>query len=477
MILLATWLWQGIAIAVATAAVLAGRRVCAAGTRHALWWMALVAVALLPLAPVLSGIVLREPGSAVPDLPPAAAAVPLPAAPDAALPALALVWAAVMVWSLVRIGLSVRAVRRLKAASAPLEPARAARLPMWCALVPRRRQPQLRVSREIRAAAALGLGRPVILLAPAVLALDDDRLDAIVMHEYAHLARYDDWTQLAHAIVGATLALHPAAWFIGRRIRLEREAACDDAVVARGAAAHAYARSLVELADCTRLAPPAAIAIPGMTRSRSELSHRVRRLLDSTRPREARLARPAVAGCALALSLAVGLAARTPGLVIFVERDVPSPPVARLARAFTRAARVASVPTARATPARAAAQRAQARGAREVPPQSAPPPPLATVPSPQLPAAITGSVAAPLAAVPVSARPLAGDFALAPIPAGAGQAPAFDPSPPSGWAAPWLGIARSAASAGKATGSGAQTAGTAIGRFFTRAGQAIAGGS
>ncbi len=480
MILLATWLWQGMAIACATGVVVSRRRWFGAATRHALWWMALVAVALLPLAPVLSGFATSSSAALVPDLPPAAAAVPLPAAPEAMLAVLAVVWLAVTVWSLARIALSLRALKRLKAESMPLDPARAAALPMWNALGATRRLPQLRVSNDVRAAAALGLGRPVILLSPAVLALGDESLDAIVMHEHAHLARYDDWTQLAQALVGAVLALHPAAWFIGRHIRLEREAACDDAVVARGATASAYARSLVELADATRFDARAAAAIPGATRSRSELHHRVRRLLDASRPRELRLAVPAVAGCALALILAVGLAAKTPGLVVFVESDVPSPPVAALARAFTRSARLLPLPSASVAPVRAAAQTALPGGARDVPPQSAPkqtapPPPLVSVPFPAAPAAANGPVDAPLATVPVSARAVETDLELASIPASA--APALTASPPSGWANPWMGIARSATSAGKATGSGAKTAGTSIGRFFRRAGKAIAGGS
>ena len=44
MIVLATWLWQGIAIACATALLLSLARNAAAATRHAIWWVALVAV-------------------------------------------------------------------------------------------------------------------------------------------------------------------------------------------------------------------------------------------------------------------------------------------------------------------------------------------------------------------------------------------------------------------------------------------------
>src|SRR5258708_30495663 len=46
----------------------------------------------------------------------------------------------------------------------------------------------------------------------------------------SHLARYDDWLRMVQALVTALCGLHPAVHFIGARIDLEREAACDDRV-------------------------------------------------------------------------------------------------------------------------------------------------------------------------------------------------------------------------------------------------------
>ena len=98
-------------------------------------------------------------------------------------------------------------------------------------------------------ACALGLGRPVILVSRSVAdALSDESLDEIVMHEQAHLDRYDDWSQLLLAVVGSLAGLHPAVRFLARRLDVDREAACDDRVVSCTGAARRYASSLLTVA-------------------------------------------------------------------------------------------------------------------------------------------------------------------------------------------------------------------------------------
>ena len=98
-------------------------------------------------------------------------------------------------------------------------------------------------------ACALGLGRPVILVSRAVAgALSDESLDEIVMHEQAHLDRYDDWSQLLLAVLSSLVGLHPAVRFLARRLDVDREAACDDRVVSCTGASRRYASALLAVA-------------------------------------------------------------------------------------------------------------------------------------------------------------------------------------------------------------------------------------
>jgi uncharacterized protein (TIGR03435 family) len=101
---------------------------------------------------------------------------------------------------------------------------------------------------------AVGFLHPAVVLPETLIAeLSAPELEHVLMHEVAHIARRDDWTNLAARLLAAALALHPVAWWILRQIEREREIACDDWVVARTgslpADARAYAESLARLSE------------------------------------------------------------------------------------------------------------------------------------------------------------------------------------------------------------------------------------
>ncbi len=472
MILLLTWVWQGLAIAFATGAVLASTRRLNAATRHVIWWATCAAVLALPAAHLAAGLLPGAPAAASP--PPAPAALPLPAAPGWLLPILAIGWAALVLARGVGIARSVAAVGRLKRLSQPLEPARAARLGMWRTARPRRR-PRLHVSSEARGACALGFLRPIILVSrPLVEALDDDDLDEIVMHECAHLERYDDWTQLLQAAVTAVAGWHPAIAFVGRGIRFEREAACDDRVVARTGAPRDYARSLVEAAALG--GEPGLSAIPGVCAARSALRRRVHRLLDPLRARGSRVkAWSGLAGIAL-LAVSVGGAVRIPAMIVLVESAValPDTPAADWpdsARSLVRVA-PAHVPDSRV----ARAARPDAPDASEVVPATALARSTATPPviAPST-ARAAASRSAPGPESPAPQVPPTGRVTIVADPAPAPLASTPSTGPWTTLAQSGVTVGRAVGRAGAATGDGAKEAGLSLSRFFSRAGKTVAG--
>jgi hypothetical protein len=151
-----------------------------------------------------------------------------------------------------------------------------------------------------------------------VQALSDEQLDQIVMHEQAHLERFDDWLRLVQALVAALAGLHPAVWFINRRIETERESACDDWVVARSGSAARYAACLADAATISAGTFDAARVAPAF-RSSAALEARVRRLLDPVNVRTSRVVMPRVAVVMLLCGGAV-VAFRASGPVV-VFRD------------------------------------------------------------------------------------------------------------------------------------------------------------
>ena len=170
-----------------------------------------------------------------------------------------------------------------------------------------------------------GVLRPIILLPrdadswPVALRRD------VLLHELAHVKRND---YLIHLIARTACAFHwfhPLAWRAARRLRVERERACDDQVLEAGADAFDYARHLLEVARW-RCAPRAAGVALGM--GGAALSERLTALLDR-RPRRALSRRLTLPLGAAAAGLVLPLAALHP-----VSRPVPGATTAAAGVAF-----------------------------------------------------------------------------------------------------------------------------------------------
>jgi hypothetical protein len=114
----------------------------------------------------------------------------------------------------------------------------------------------------------------------------------------AHVRRGDSLANLLQTAVETLLFYHPAAWWISRTIRAEREACCDDAVIAVTGERLSYGKALARLADLC--AEPLSVSASG-----GDLLARVRRIV---RPEPIRPLPQAVGGL-LALAATFAIAA------------------------------------------------------------------------------------------------------------------------------------------------------------------------
>lgn len=224
-----------------------------------------------------------------PDTAPAGASAPASVSrltPSGAIAALYVVYAAGVVLLLVRLVLEPFALGRLARASRDVTDAAWRRLRDDAAA-------QLRVSRTVRLVHSerdvmpltFGTIAPTIVLPASADEWTDDRRRAVLLHELAHVARRDCLVQRIAGWVCALYWPHPGVWWAAKRLRTERELACDDRVLASGAAARDYAGHLLDIAHAFQAAPAPATAL-GMARAR-QLERRLLAILDEARNRAA----------------------------------------------------------------------------------------------------------------------------------------------------------------------------------------------
>ncbi len=116
---------------------------------------------------------------------------------------------------------------------------------------------RLRVSQPValfesslaRVPSVIGHLRPAILIPAGLLAsMPPDQIEAILLHELAHIRRNDYLVNLLQNVAEGLLFYHPAIWWMSGIIRVEREHCCDDAAIATGSGnAYEYAMALAAL--------------------------------------------------------------------------------------------------------------------------------------------------------------------------------------------------------------------------------------
>lgn len=279
------------------AAAIADRllRRASSSARHVIWIAALAGVLLLPPFALLLPA-WRMP-VALPSLPgipetlfavaagqsgaaPAAAAARAPAflarrAESSGAYLLWLPWLAGFALVAARMAAGAWAVRRIaRRASAPPAAlaASAARLAGACCV-----QADVRLAGPRSMPMTCGILRPRILLPAEAVHWAPGKLDAVLLHELAHVRRRDTLWHAVGSLACAVFWPHPLAWLALRRALALRERAADDFVLTSGARPSDYAGTLLEIArslSAPRLCRGAAMARP------SQLEGRLRAILE-----------------------------------------------------------------------------------------------------------------------------------------------------------------------------------------------------
>lgn len=109
---------------------------------------------------------------------------------------------------------------------------------------------RLRVCARVQVPAVMGWLRPIILVPAAALSdLSVQQLEALLLHELAHVRRNDFIVNLLQTAVETLLFFHPAVWWVSRQVRQERENCCDDLAADRCGSRVLYARALAAMEE------------------------------------------------------------------------------------------------------------------------------------------------------------------------------------------------------------------------------------
>ena len=299
------FLWQGVALAALYGVARRAAAKAGPNVRYAMGCLALAAMAAAPL--VTWRVLSPAPAAAVPSAAAASAAASgatrgLPSvflegasvtASAPLFPWVVAIWlaGAAIFWARLVAGWLV--VSRLRSRSVFPAPA------PW-QLTLHRLKTRMRVSSPVRlllsarvpVPAVVGWLRPVLLVPVGALAgLPAEQVEALLLHELAHIRRHDYLVNMLQSAVEALLFYHPAVWWVSGHMRAERELCCDDAVVSVSGDAVLYARALAGL---SALCPPLVMAASG-----GSLAYRIARLLGRRRPAPRTVSGPGIAVAAV----------------------------------------------------------------------------------------------------------------------------------------------------------------------------------
>ena len=166
---------------------------------------------------------------------------------------IALAWAGGVLILAARAARHALALRRIVRGAQPLGAPWDARMAAWCRRAGLRRPVLWLETAEVDSPMMFGWLKPVVLFPLGLaLRLPVDQAELLMLHELAHIRRMDGLGNVLQVIAETLLFFHPALRWMSRRIRHDRELACDEAVSAEPARRLSYARALLAVAEFRR---------------------------------------------------------------------------------------------------------------------------------------------------------------------------------------------------------------------------------
>lgn len=137
---------------------------------------------------------------------------------------------------------------------------------------------QLLVSDYVTSPITMGVFKPLIIFPAAYInkiSLKD--AEAILLHEVAHIRRYDYLFNLFLVSIETILFFNPFVWLISRHVKIEREQACDDFVTQSHMSPLEYSKTLLHV-EILRQEQARHMAMALSGHNKYNLLHRIKRI-------------------------------------------------------------------------------------------------------------------------------------------------------------------------------------------------------
>lgn len=153
----------------------------------------------------------------------------------------------------------------------------------WQAKLGLRHPVRFLLSTQVDVPCVVAYFKPVVLLpASLLLGMSPQQIEAIVLHELAHIHRHDVALANLQAVIRALYFFNPFVFFLSRQIDIERENACDDMAVKACSQPAFYASSLLHFAEMqSHFDSSTRLAIVGKIGNKNMLKHRIQRLFST----------------------------------------------------------------------------------------------------------------------------------------------------------------------------------------------------
>ncbi|MEP6986592.1 MAG: extracellular solute-binding protein, partial [Chloroflexota bacterium] len=189
-------------------------------------------------------------------------------------------WCAGVYLSLTRALWQIFAVKRISQRSMTADSEWIALLDNERKFLNLKRPVRLQFSEHVQIPMTWGLWKPIILLPVEACGWDMERRRVVLLHELAHIVRWDYLSQWGTVVCCALNWFNPLVWKAARQAEVEREKSCDDLVLSAGIRGTDYARHLLDIAYTT--VSQKAFLVMGLAMARrSGLELRIRGILNA----------------------------------------------------------------------------------------------------------------------------------------------------------------------------------------------------